>query len=155
LCRKLDVSERARALVIFDAHRRRRVDQSLDARVLESVGGGIEVRFATGYLEADDLLEEEIRKHPHPKSLLVVSSDHRIQKKALARKCSVEDSELFWDRLEHRSDLETHDEFDPKLATDESIGEETSAAEADVEGEMNQLEVEFWLRKFGVDGDKT
>ncbi|MFK7736849.1 MAG: NYN domain-containing protein [Pirellulaceae bacterium] len=154
LCRKLDAPERTSALVVFDAHRSRRVDQAQDARVLELVGAGIEVCFAAGYDEADDLLEEMIRKHPHPKTLQVISSDHRIQKKALARKCGVEDSELFWDRLEKRPDQDAEEAFDGTHAADERRSEISSSPPADVEGELDQSEVEFWLRKFGVDRDE-
>lgn len=159
LSRKLDAGERSGVLLVFDAHRSRRVDQSLDAQALESVGHGIEVRFATDYEEADDLLEEEIRKHPHPKTLQVISSDHRIQKRALARKCRVEDSELFWDRLEKRPDLETNENSTGNSTGNPIGGEKPDAGlkltKAELENELSQSEVDFWLRKFEVDGDEA
>src|SRR5262245_38157603 len=43
---------------------------------------GIQVRFAVGEYEADDLIEQLIKKASAPKQLTVVSDDHRIQQAA-------------------------------------------------------------------------
>jgi predicted RNA-binding protein with PIN domain len=48
---------------------------------------GIHVVFAVGQCEADDLIEEFIRKASTPKDLTVVSDDHRIQQAARRRRC--------------------------------------------------------------------
>ena len=60
---------------------------------------GLEVRFAVGYPEADDLIEELIASHSAPKRLTVVSSDHRVQQAAKRRGWTVFDSEPWFDRL--------------------------------------------------------
>ncbi len=59
----------------------------------------LEVKFAVGYPEADDLIEEMIAAHSSPKRLAVVSADHRIQQAARRRGCAVFDSEPWIDHL--------------------------------------------------------
>src|SRR5207253_2465456 len=49
----------------------------------------IDVYFAVDQDEADDLIEELIRKSATPKQLAVVSDDHRIQRAANRRQCVV------------------------------------------------------------------
>ncbi|MBI1247185.1 hypothetical protein GC197_04995 [bacterium] len=58
----------------------------------------ITVRFATGYADADEMIEELIRDHHAPKRLTVVSSDHRVQRAAKRRKAKAIDSDS-WFRL--------------------------------------------------------
>jgi predicted RNA-binding protein with PIN domain len=50
--------------------------------------GGVNVLFARGQT-ADDLIEELIRGEPAPRSLTVVSDDHRIRDAARRRGCAV------------------------------------------------------------------
>ncbi|MEM9367016.1 MAG: NYN domain-containing protein [Planctomycetota bacterium] len=63
------------------------------------VSSEIEIRFAVDHPEADDLIEELIASHSVPKSLTVVSSDHRIQAAARRRKCVYFDSQNWFDHL--------------------------------------------------------
>jgi len=58
----------------------------------------ITVRFATGYADADEMIEELIQEHHAPKRLTVVSSDHRVQRAARRRKAKAIDSDS-WFRL--------------------------------------------------------
>lgn len=58
----------------------------------------ITVRFATGYADADEMIEDLIRDHHAPKRLTVVSSDHRVQRAARRRKAKAIDSDS-WFRL--------------------------------------------------------
>lgn len=58
----------------------------------------ITVRFATGYADADEMIEELIQEHHAPKRLTVVSSDHRVQRAARRRKAKAIDSDS-WYRL--------------------------------------------------------
>ncbi|MHC2067722.1 NYN domain-containing protein [Bremerella sp. T1] len=58
----------------------------------------ITVRFATGYADADEMIEELVRDHHAPKRLTVVSSDHRVQRAAKRRKAKAIDSDS-WYRL--------------------------------------------------------
>lgn len=46
---------------------------------------GITVRFAVGFDQADDLIEDLVRHHSAPKNLVVVSDDHRLQNAARRR----------------------------------------------------------------------
>jgi predicted RNA-binding protein with PIN domain len=59
----------------------------------------IDVRFAVGYLSADELIEEMIRAHHTPRRLMVVSSDHRVQMAARRRGARHVDSEPWIDDL--------------------------------------------------------
>jgi uncharacterized protein len=73
-------AEQARATtIVFDAK------EAPPAASPRETSGGIEILYAVGYDEADDLLEELIRQAPQPKQLLVVSSDRRVQQ--IAHRC--------------------------------------------------------------------
>lgn len=99
----------------------------------------IEVLFAQGHEEADDLLEHLISKHSHPRSLVVVSADHRVQKAARRRDAQALDGDIWLDRWErpvghpHHPDS-SHDE-DPK-------------------GPVQPTDTQAWLEEFGFDGDE-
>ncbi len=62
----------------------------------------ITVRFATGHDEADDLIEELVRKHSVPKKLVVVSDDHRLRQAATRRHASAMSCEQFLELVESR-----------------------------------------------------
>ena len=57
---------------------------------------GLTVRYAVGYEDADSLIEELILEDSAPKSLTVVSSDHRIQRAATRRKATAVDSDRWY-----------------------------------------------------------
>jgi hypothetical protein len=65
---------------------------------------GIQVTFAVHEAEADDLIEQLIRRVSAPQHLTVVSNDHRIQQAARRRHCVVQGCGDFLDWLdgEHR-----------------------------------------------------
>lgn len=90
LAESLDPEEVARTTVVFDAG---------DAppglpRVVEH--RGITVRFASGYEDADALLEELIQAESAPRRLTVVSSDHRLHRAARRRKAKPVDSDAWY-----------------------------------------------------------
>ena len=58
---------------------------------------GLAVRFARRGGTADEVLEELIAVEPDPRNLLVVSSDHRVQRAARQRGARFTDSEV-WTR---------------------------------------------------------
>ncbi len=60
---------------------------------------GVHVVFAVQHGEADDLLEDLIRRHSSPRQLSVVSDDHRIQRAARRRRCRVLSCGEFLDEL--------------------------------------------------------
>ena len=84
---------RTKTCVVFDAANPPRDRPSLFAIQ------GLEVQFAVGYPEADDLIEELIASHSAPKRLTVVSADHRVQQAAKRRGCTVFYSEPWLDKL--------------------------------------------------------
>jgi len=63
---------------------------------------GISVLYAREYAEADDLLEELIARDHAPRQLLVVSSDHRLQRAARRRRATPIDSDVWVSQLEMR-----------------------------------------------------
>ncbi|KLU03911.1 hypothetical protein RISK_004318 [Rhodopirellula islandica] len=84
---------RSRTCVVFDA---RNPPHGVNDRMSFA---DMDVRFAVGYPEADDLIEEIIFAHPTPKSLTVISSDHRLQAAAKRKKALPLDSEEWLDAL--------------------------------------------------------
>ena len=60
---------------------------------------GLAVRFSRRPGTADELLEELIAAEPDPRNLLVVSSDHRVQRAARQRGASFTDSEPWYAEL--------------------------------------------------------
>ena len=57
---------------------------------------GMTVRFARRYADADELIEEILEQHAAPRSLTVVSSDHRVQRAARRRGAAYVDSESWF-----------------------------------------------------------
>lgn len=95
IVRLMTQRDRLRTTIVFDA-------QKLPANEsdIRSKKQDIDVIFSVGYPDADTLIEELIANHSHPKSLLVVSSDHRIQTAATRRRAVAIDSGVWFDRLE-------------------------------------------------------
>jgi predicted RNA-binding protein with PIN domain len=91
LAHYLPAPVQSQTLVVFDAPKRpSRLDLEPDgsqpAGNRRTDGSDIEVRFAVGYPEADELLIELIGKHSHPSKLLVVSADRAIRTAAQRRR---------------------------------------------------------------------
>lgn len=98
----------------------------------------IKVHFSLGYENADELIEKLIREHHAPKSLTVVSSDHRIQRCAKAHRCRVFDSAVWLDELpqrQRRNEAATRTIQTPK----------EQAAQG-----LSNYEVQMWLKEFGI-----
>ena len=99
----------------------------------------IKVHFSLGYENADELIEKLIREHHAPKSLTVVSSDHRIQRCAKAHRCRIFDSAAWLDELPHhqvRSNSATRIVETPR---------EQAASQG-----LSNYEVQLWLKEFGI-----
>jgi len=88
----LSPAERAGTTVVFDAAQ----PPPLVARTLQAEG--ITVRFAVGYRNADELLEELIDQAKAPRSYVVVSSDRRVQRAALRRQMKAVDCWTWYER---------------------------------------------------------
>jgi predicted RNA-binding protein with PIN domain len=118
---------------------------------------GIEVIFAAGSEEADDLIERLIRKSSAPAQLSVVSSDRRLQQAAERRKARAISSEEFIDELEKLRKARMRSVSSPKLEEPGSPEEWLRAfGHLDRDPRARQL---FALEDFGEeersDGDET
>ncbi len=75
--------------VVFDAaNAPRGAAEALEFR-------GIHVRFAVRQDEADDLIEELVRRDSAPRRITVVSDDHRLHRAARRRACKVQGCDEF------------------------------------------------------------
>ncbi len=63
---------------------------------------GLTVLFAKGDDDADARLETLIAQHSAPKTLTVVSTDHRVRRAALRRRAKSLTSDEFWTQLQDR-----------------------------------------------------
>lgn len=77
---------------------------------------GLAVRFARRGGTADELLEDLIAAADDPRNLLVVSSDHRVQRAARQNGAQFTDSELWWRELQHAAAGDAADDADEKPA---------------------------------------
>lgn len=96
LAENLPAKQLARTIVAFDAVN---APPGLPREIMDH---GVAVRFARRGRTADELLEELIAAEPDPRNLLVVSSDHRVQR--AARQCGAKyiDSEVWWREIRNR-----------------------------------------------------
>lgn len=99
---------------------------------------GVSIRFAKGYGDADELLEELIVADHAPRKLTVVSSDHRVQRAAKRRRAIAVDSDVWYEQFvrEHKTaQREAADIAKPQAVVDDD-------------------EVQFWLQRL-VDDKET
>jgi uncharacterized protein len=82
------------ATVVFDAAK------ALPGISSEQESRGLHILFAKNKEEADDVIERLIRQSSAPKTLHVVSDDHRVQRAARRRHCQVRGCEDFLKLLE-------------------------------------------------------
>lgn len=61
------------------------------------VQNGMHVYFATGHRDADEMIIDMLQRHSAPKSLMIVSSDHQIQRAAQRRKARFCDSDRWYE----------------------------------------------------------
>lgn len=90
LLNSLTEKELAGATVVFDAAG---APPGLPSELRH---GPIQVLFARGKAEADDLIEELIAADHAPRKLLVVSSDHRLQRAARRRRARSTDADAWY-----------------------------------------------------------
>jgi len=95
---------------------------------------GMSVRFARGYENADAMIEELILQDSAPRSLTVVSSDHRIQRAARRRRAEAIDSDVWYKSMIVRRRTRP-----------------ISTESAKPTGPPSDAEVEYWLKQFGGD----
>lgn len=114
--------------VVFDAAR------APPGAEAEQTYHGIQVRFAVGEHQADDLIEKLIRKASAPKQLTVVSDDHRIQQAARRRRCTVVGCAAYLQQLERQ-----RRQVRPKPKPETPAKPETASS----------ADTQFWLKEFG------
>lgn len=105
---------------------------------------GMTVLFARQHPEADDLLEDFIRKHSSPKSLTVVSSDQRIRRRAKARRARDLTSSQFLEELDKNHAL-------PKAQIPKE-GKGQSEGSSKRGDRLDEKEIAYWLEKFDFKG---
>jgi predicted RNA-binding protein with PIN domain len=99
---------------------------------------GIQVFFSRGWLSADEMLQALIGQHANPKQLIVISSDHAVQRKAQARGATPFDSDV-WEQAAQLM-------IDHYLPSGKRADPET---EKDTRDSIPAHERDEWLRKFG------
>jgi predicted RNA-binding protein with PIN domain len=119
--------ERATTTIVFDAAG---APPGLPSTVAHD---GMTVHFAQRYFNADEMIEKLLEEWRGPKSLTVVSSDHRVQRAARQRGAKFIDSEVWY------RDLRT---------TRRMVKKETIAASKPT-GALSPDEVAYWLKEFG------
>ena len=127
LAQSLDPADLPHATIVFDAH-----EASGLAQVTDHCG--MSVHFAAKYPSADDLIEELIVADSAPRRLVVVSSDHRIQRAARRRRAKPVDSDVWYAEL-IRARRERH--------------ESQADAPARPSAPLLEEDVNYWLRQFG------
>ena len=127
LAASLEPGELPRTTIVFDAQ-----DTAGLAEVVEH--RGISVRFATKYESADELIEELIRADSAPRRLVVVSSDHRVQRAARRRRAKAIDSDAWYAEL---------------VRARRERNEASAATPARPPVPLLEEDVNYWLRQFG------
>jgi predicted RNA-binding protein with PIN domain len=125
----------------------------------EEIRDGLRVQYALKHQEADDLIEEMIRKDSVPHDLVVVSDDQRLRQAARQRKCHELACLDFVEEMQKRrrarktprpSDpSETDKPSSPSAAEKELWLNEFAGLEKDEE--LREL---FELDRFGEDSDR-
>ncbi|HEX5471502.1 MAG TPA: NYN domain-containing protein [Lacipirellulaceae bacterium] len=101
---------------------------------------GMTIHFARRHSDADEMIEDLLEECAAPRSLLVVSSDHRVQRAARHRGASFIDSEQWYtDLLAARRQ--------PQANADDALAKPTGKPTAD--------ELAYWLGEFEQMGDDS
>jgi predicted RNA-binding protein with PIN domain len=131
LASSIDAKRRAETTIVFDAAG---APPGLpDTLTHES----ITICFARNFTDADEMLEHLIEEHPSPKTLEVVSGDHRVQRAARRRGASYVDSEQWF------ADLRT--------ARRNASAADNAIAKPDV---ISREHVQYWLDEFSKPSSK-
>lgn len=131
LASAIDPRERSQTTIVFDAAE---APPNLPRTI---VFEEMTIHFSSEYDNADELIEELIEAHSVPKSLLVVSSDHRIQRAARRRKAPFVDSDVwFADALRRRA-----------------ASRRPAPIVARPTGNLSADEIDYWLAEFGDVGE--
>jgi len=130
----LSEAERAHTSVIFDAQ----FSEHPDRRPLHLYG--MRVLFSPHGRQADDLIEILLSSHPAPQQVMVISSDHRLQRAARHARATSLSSDAFLVELDERQS---------KKNAAESALHETHSPAFDRSHKPAAADVEHWLQAFG------
>ncbi len=128
LAASLDPGQRKNTTVVFDAAE---APPGLPRTVAQEE---MTVRYARDYPDADTLIEELIQSDSAPRSLLVVSSDHRIQRAARRRRARTIDSDVWYADLWQRRVRSLNTQHKP-------IPEKPM-------GDLSAAEIDYWVNEF-------
>lgn len=85
LASRVPTEQRPSVWIVFDSlDAPSHLPTSIRLREMEAV-------FSRDWSSADEMLQQILASHPSPKSLVVISSDHAVQRKAIARGARVYD----------------------------------------------------------------
>jgi predicted RNA-binding protein with PIN domain len=126
LAESLPDNELPRTTVVFDAHDPPwGLSRTANHR-------GLTIYFASRHTDADTMIEELIKAHSAPRTLVVVSSDHRVQRAAKRRRATAIDSDRWFAELMRARQAPASSGDDCKKP----------------EGPFSPGEVDFWLEQF-------
>ena len=128
LAASLDASQRKDTTVVFDAAE---APPGLPSSLRHEE---IRVRYARGYPDADTLIEELIQQDHAPRQLLVVSSDHRIQRAARKRRARTMDSDQWYTELWQRRA--------------QTLSKSERPVPEKPIGELSEAEIDYWVNEF-------
>lgn len=127
LASSIEPAERVQTTIVFDA-------AGAPPGLPQSFAcDGIMVQFARDPGNADALLEDLIAAHDTPRTLVVVSSDHRVQRTARRRRAKAIDSDRWW------ADL---------CAQRRRKGAELPTPPQKPTGNLSTGEVDYWVSQF-------
>jgi uncharacterized protein len=129
LVESLEAGELAKAVVVFDAR------AAPKGRPRLVTHRGLRVHFAPNPGDADALIEELIQRDHSPRQLIVVSSDHRLQRAAKRRRAQSIDSDRWYAEVVQRR-------VGRQRQSDDEPPKPTAALSAG--------EVAHWLSRFGM-----
>jgi len=118
-----------RTVIVFDA---KDPPPGLPRQVKQ---GELQIHYATGFPNADQLLKEYIEIHTAPRQLLVVSSDHEVQRAARRRRATSVDSDAWYRKVRSQQN-------DPHSPRGGSLDKPT--------GPPSAVEVQRWMEEFGT-----
>ncbi|MEQ1829420.1 MAG: NYN domain-containing protein [Pirellula sp.] len=143
---RLEPADRESTWIVFDA--------ALDiGRPAETTYRSIRLFFAKDDNSADEFLCRTIRNHSHARSLIVVSSDHQVQRVAKSCGAAAVDCEVWVSEYLPNSPL-VAPATGPNANNDQSVSLPQNSLDADMDEKPNQpidpSERDEWLQKFDL-----